>query len=142
MPGDIDFDGRVTGADFCAAVLLVGSTLDDTEQRTSDNETPDDPNDDFVYDAWKFEGRAFNGLHVTINANPGDGAAATLADAGVIRGLACMGDFNGDGVANTQDVLAYLNSWNNQDPCADINLDGTVNTVDFLAFLNLWTGGC
>ena len=142
VPGDIDFDGRVTGADFCAAVMLVGSTLDDIEQRTSDNETPDDPNDDFVYDAWKFEGRAFNGLLIAINASPGDGAAATLADAGAIRNLACMGDVNGDGIANTQDVLAYLNTWTGQDPCADINLDGTVNTVDFLAFLNLWTGGC
>lgn len=142
VPGDVDFDGRVTGADFCAAMTLLGSTLDDIESRVSDNETPDNPDDDFMYNAWKFEGRVFNGLQVVLDANPGDGASATLADAGVIRDLACMGDFNGDGTVNTQDVLSYLNAWSSQDPCADVNLDGTVNTLDFLPFLNFWAAGC
>lgn len=55
---------------------------------------------------------------------------------------ACVADFNGDGVVNTQDFLAYLNAWTAGDPAADINGDGVVNTQDFLAFLNLWTAGC
>ena len=105
-------------------------------------ETPDNPDDDFIYDAWAFDGRAFNGLLVAINADPDNGPVATLADAGVIRDLACMGDFNGDGTTNTLDVLAYLNAWSGQNICADINLDGAANTLDFLSFLNFWTGGC
>jgi hypothetical protein len=47
-------------------------------------------------------------------------------------------DFNGDGSVNTQDVLAFLNAWNNQDSSSDCNGDGTVNTQDVLCFLNVW----
>jgi hypothetical protein len=47
-------------------------------------------------------------------------------------------DFNGDGDVNTQDVLAFLNAWNNQDPASDCNGDGDVNTQDVLCFLNVW----
>lgn len=54
----------------------------------------------------------------------------------------CIADFDGNGVVNTQDFLAYLNAWSAQDPRADVNEDGVVNTQDFLAFLNLWTAGC
>ncbi|MFG0241846.1 MAG: zinc-dependent metalloprotease family protein [Phycisphaerales bacterium JB054] len=54
----------------------------------------------------------------------------------------CVADFNGDDTVNTQDVLAFLNAWNNGDPSADINGDGNVNTQDVLAFLNLWNAGC
>jgi hypothetical protein len=49
-------------------------------------------------------------------------------------------DFNGDGDVNTQDVLAFLNAWNNQDPSSDCNEDGAVNTQDVLCFLNVWNG--
>jgi len=55
---------------------------------------------------------------------------------------ACPADFNGDGVANTLDVLAFLNAWTTQDPRADFNDDGTIDTRDVLAFLNAWTAGC
>ena len=54
----------------------------------------------------------------------------------------CIADFNDDGTVNTQDVLAFLNAWNNGDGSADINGDGSVNTQDVLAFLNLWNAGC
>ncbi len=54
----------------------------------------------------------------------------------------CVADFNNDGEANTQDVLAFLNAWVMGDPSADINGDGNVNTQDVLAFLNLWNIGC
>jgi hypothetical protein len=54
----------------------------------------------------------------------------------------CIADFNGDGEVNTQDVLAFLNAWNNGDSSADINGDGVVDTQDVLAFLNLWNIGC
>jgi choice-of-anchor B domain-containing protein len=54
----------------------------------------------------------------------------------------CVADFNGDGSVNTQDVIAFLNSWNAGSGDADINGDGTVNTQDVIAYLNLWTAGC
>ncbi|MBZ0171634.1 MAG: hypothetical protein K8E66_04575 [Phycisphaerales bacterium] len=54
----------------------------------------------------------------------------------------CVADFNGDGVVNTQDFIAYLNAWTARDPRADVNGDGIVNTQDFIAYLNLWTAGC
>ncbi len=54
----------------------------------------------------------------------------------------CSADFNNDGLVNTQDVLAFLNAWNANDPSADFNNDGLINTQDVLAFLNAWTAGC
>ncbi|HZW10998.1 MAG TPA: GC-type dockerin domain-anchored protein [Phycisphaerales bacterium] len=54
----------------------------------------------------------------------------------------CPADFNGDGAANTLDVLAYLNAWSARDPAADCNADGIIDTRDVLCFLGLWTTGC
>ena len=54
----------------------------------------------------------------------------------------CEGDWNGDGLANTLDVLAFLNDWVAGDAGADVNGDGEVNTLDVLAFLNNWNAGC
>jgi len=54
----------------------------------------------------------------------------------------CVADFNGDGVVDTRDVLAFLNAWASGDGAADINGDGVVDTRDVLAFLNLWNAGC
>ncbi len=54
----------------------------------------------------------------------------------------CAADFNGDGMVDTRDVIAYLNAWTAKDPSADMNGDGIVDTRDFIAYLNLWTAGC
>ncbi|GIK19751.1 MAG: hypothetical protein DYG93_09055 [Leptolyngbya sp. PLA2] len=54
----------------------------------------------------------------------------------------CPADFNGDGVVNTLDLLAFLNAFTAGDASADFNGDGTVNTLDVLAFLNAFTAGC
>jgi outer membrane protein assembly factor BamB len=54
----------------------------------------------------------------------------------------CPADFNGDGAANTLDVLAFLNAWVAGDARADFNGDGSINTLDVLAFLNAWGAGC
>lgn len=54
----------------------------------------------------------------------------------------CRVDLNGDGLANTQDVLVMLNLWNADDPAADFTGDGTINTQDVLRFLNDWNAGC
>jgi hypothetical protein len=57
-------------------------------------------------------------------------------------GSPCVPDFNGDGSADTRDVLSFLNAWNLNDPRADMNGDGAIDTRDVLAFLNLWVAGC
>jgi hypothetical protein len=54
----------------------------------------------------------------------------------------CRVDLNGDGVVNTQDVLAFLNLWSAGDSQADWNDDGVVDTRDVLAFLNAYSAGC
>ena len=54
----------------------------------------------------------------------------------------CVADFNGDGLVNTQDFIAYLGAWSDGDLAADTNGDGIVNTQDFIAFLSLWVAGC
>ncbi|MBK7406167.1 MAG: hypothetical protein IPJ41_16565 [Phycisphaerales bacterium] len=54
----------------------------------------------------------------------------------------CPSDWNGDGVVNTQDFIAYLNDWAPKHARADVNGDGTVNTQDFILFLNMWASGC
>ncbi|VAX39003.1 hypothetical protein MNBD_PLANCTO03-1132 [hydrothermal vent metagenome] len=54
----------------------------------------------------------------------------------------CIADFNGDGVVDTLDLLAFLNAWTAGSPEADVNDDGEINTLDVLAFLNAWNLGC
>lgn len=75
----------------------------------------------------------------------------TIADDGFLTSIAavflevsdvCLADFNGDGVVNTQDVLAFLAAWTAGDASADINGDGVVDTRDVIAFLSLWNEGC
>ncbi|MBM4108814.1 MAG: hypothetical protein FJ255_08395 [Phycisphaerae bacterium] len=55
---------------------------------------------------------------------------------------ACRGDWNGDGVVDFNDFLAYLNDYNAGLPIADINGDGVVDFNDFLEFLNLYNTPC
>ncbi len=57
-------------------------------------------------------------------------------------GSGCAADYNGDGVVNTLDVLAFLNDWSAGNDKADWNGDGTINTQDVLAFLNDYNLGC
>ncbi len=54
----------------------------------------------------------------------------------------CAADFNGDGVVDTRDVLAFLNAWTSQQPESDCDGNGVIDTRDVLCFLNLWTAGC
>jgi len=52
-----------------------------------------------------------------------------------------LADFDGSGVVNTQDFIAYLNAWAAKLTSADFNLDQKVDTIDFIAFLNEWVAG-
>ena len=57
-------------------------------------------------------------------------------------GLAgCPGDIDGDGVVDTEDLLALLAAWGEAGGPADINKDGIVNTADLLLLLAAW-GPC
>lgn len=80
-----------------------------------------------------------DGLH--LGATPGAALFAKLI-AEEIEGAKCPADFNGDGSANTQDVLWFLNAWAGADPSADFDGNGAVDTRDVIAFLNAWVGGC
>lgn len=60
----------------------------------------------------------------------------------LVPGQDCRADFNNDGVANSIDVLAFLNAWAAGDPRADYNGDGDINTLDVITFLNVWVAGC
>lgn len=71
-----------------------------------------------------------------------------LDDVGLVNYLVivgaepCAADWNGDGVVDSRDVLAFLNDWTASDPDADVNGDGVVDSRDVLAFLNVWNAGC
>ncbi|MCC6675603.1 MAG: hypothetical protein IT436_00540 [Phycisphaerales bacterium] len=71
-------------------------------------------------------------------------AGATPASGLVIRAacVRCAADFNGDGVVDFADFLAFLNLYDAQDPRADLNGDGVVDFADYLEFLNLYDAGC
>ena len=51
-----------------------------------------------------------------------------------------LGDVNGDGVVNVEDLLILLAEWGKTDSPADINGDDIVNTADLLILLANWTG--
>ncbi|HZW08954.1 MAG TPA: GC-type dockerin domain-anchored protein [Phycisphaerales bacterium] len=54
----------------------------------------------------------------------------------------CVADFNGDGVVDTRDVIAFLNAWNAQDAASDCDGNGVIDTRDVICFLNEWNAGC
>ncbi len=56
--------------------------------------------------------------------------------------LGCRADIDGNGVADTRDVLAFLNAWNGGDPLGDWDGNGVIDSRDLLAFLNEWVAGC
>ncbi|HZW08946.1 MAG TPA: GC-type dockerin domain-anchored protein [Phycisphaerales bacterium] len=58
------------------------------------------------------------------------------------RGCFCAADFDGNGVVDTRDVIAFLNAWTSGDGSADTDGNGAIDTRDVIAFLNLWAAGC
>jgi hypothetical protein len=51
----------------------------------------------------------------------------------------CVGDINGDGNVNVDDLLEVISSWGPCSGCsADINGDGTVNVTDLLSLVDAW----
>ncbi|MGE3107932.1 MAG: GC-type dockerin domain-anchored protein [Phycisphaerales bacterium] len=56
--------------------------------------------------------------------------------------VACPGDFNLDGVVNSQDYFDFLVAFFAGDPAADVNHNGVVNSQDYFDFLVAFFEGC
>jgi hypothetical protein len=54
----------------------------------------------------------------------------------------CFADFDGNGVVDTRDVIAFLNAWNADDSASDCDGNGVIDTRDVICFLNDWNLGC
>jgi hypothetical protein len=52
----------------------------------------------------------------------------------------CVGDADGDGITNVDDLLVVLGFWGTAHAGADLNDDGTVDVNDLLMLLGDW--GC
>lgn len=57
--------------------------------------------------------------------------------------VACVADWNGDGIVNFFDMSAFLNAYNAQDPATDLASPfGEINFFDLSAFIALYNAGC
>lgn len=73
VPGDFDFNGAVETEDLYRINANLGASLDDTRLVMDNNETPNDPSDDFTYTGYVFEDRAFQALLIQLEMNMTDG---------------------------------------------------------------------
>jgi streptogramin lyase len=102
---------------------------------------------DLAFDSQgRLHGARLNGGVYTIDTT---NATITLDFNGSYTGLVyaggappCRADFDGDGLVNVQDFLAFLQAFAQADDRADITDDGQVNVQDFLAYLQLFSAGC
>jgi hypothetical protein len=68
---------------------------------------------------------------------------AGVPSEGIARwGCECAADFNGDGVVDTRDFVAFLNSWAAGNEDADFDGNGVIDIRDFIVFLGVWSVGC
>lgn len=79
VTGDFNFDGTADIEDHYLIHARLGATLDDTQTVPDDNNTPDEPSDDFTYTGYKWQGRDFNALLAMLNMNTTDGPGGTNA---------------------------------------------------------------
>jgi hypothetical protein len=87
---------------------------------------------------------SFNGTAADLNPFAGFsfalyGPAGVAIDGGP---QPCPADFNGDGVANFNDIAGFLGAFNSQLPTADFNGDGNINFNDIAGFLGAFNAGC
>ncbi|MFZ4573463.1 MAG: serine hydrolase [Phycisphaerales bacterium] len=54
----------------------------------------------------------------------------------------CPADVTRDGVVDGDDVIAFFDSWDRNDPAADLNLDAGVDGDDVIGFFGSWDAGC
>jgi len=152
MAGDVNFDGVADAADYDIAREWQegGATLDDREMRLNNNNTPEEKGDDFMYDAFVFEGRLLNGYLAASNLVLDDGAmgvanaaVVTLADVSALRtqlGFGVAPDMDNDGVIGSGDLAILLAAWGGTNPLVDVNNDGVVDSGDLAVLLASWNG--
>lgn len=152
--GDFNFDGVVDCADKDLIEHSLGASLDAMETKTATNGTPNNPNDDFTYQGWKYQGRSFNRVLAMVRMSLTDGTTGdwnsgvtvTQADIDAFHALfpnpCCPadldddGDFtNGltkDGGVDINDLLAFLGAFEDGNLGADLDDDGdpAVGTPD------------
>lgn len=58
----------------------------------------------------------------------------------VVEPAPIVGDINGDGAVNGQDLAVVLGAWGATSGPADVNRDGLVDGADLAALLSNWTG--
>ncbi|MEM9388553.1 MAG: GC-type dockerin domain-anchored protein [Pseudomonadota bacterium] len=100
------------------------------------------PNDGLNASSWAMSP---NGRYVLVEAgveHPVNGErlmAAVLID---LTPEACVADFNGDGVADRDDVLGFIDALRSGLPEADINGDGEITFADLLLYRRAFRDGC
>ena len=76
-----------------------------------------------------------------------DGSVTTLGEVAInqtmtIASGGCAGDFNGDGVKNILDFVAFQAGWLNGDEAADCDANGLFNILDFVCFQSAFGEPC
>lgn len=66
----------------------------------------------------------------------------TEGTATIVRVSGCIADFNGDGMLNILDFVAFQSAFTSGDAGADCNQDGALNVLDFVCFQSTFVGGC
>lgn len=69
---------------------------------------------------------------------------APIIDMGAyeFQAATCAADFNGDGVLNVLDFVAFQLAWQNSDPAADCDASGEFDVLDFVCFQQRFGEGC
>lgn len=68
-----------------------------------------------------------------------DAAAAAVPIPSVVS---CLGDHDGNGIAEVSDIFGFLADWFAGNPAGDAIGDGANEVPDIFAFLAAWFGGC
>lgn len=113
--------------------------IDQSEEQNPDQELPDFPLD---LPTILPPGETAHVVMSLVLERVASGLAGELTLVAEGEPAPCAADFDGDGMVDTRDVLAFLNAWTAGDLDADANGDGVIDTRDVLVFLNLWTAGC
>jgi hypothetical protein len=105
--------------------------------------------DDEATYKWAYaEGNASSGTGFITNYSYSEDLGVTWTDFGsenpyhIRVNTTCTGDINADGVIDFNDLLAFLNLYNDLDPAADFDGDGVIDFNDLLAFINEYNLPC
>lgn len=157
--GDFNFDGVADGLDYRIIHAhfrerlnqTPGVTLDEMVLKISDNGTPNDPSDDFMYMGWKFEGRDLQAVLAMMNMDTLDGAGGTgnaeyvtPADIRAAALALCIADLTStsspgapgylvpDGVIDADDFFTFLQLFATGNALADITGSSSAGSPDYL----------